>query len=290
MHNKGYLITFEGNDGSGKTTQIELLKETLKPMGKSVVFTREPGGTKIAESIRGILLDTKNTDMSPMTELLLYGAARAQHYETVIKPALEAGKVVFCDRYIHSSHAYQGGGRVMDSEFIAEMNFAATEGKSPDFTIWLRSEPAKALMRKNDDVNRMDMNGLSFNMRVEEVYKSFVGESFVGIPVGTIEETQVNIREALIGNLKWHALEYGEETLFEDREELLVHILTVLVSGKRTSNKNICSTCSNCFLEMLDDVSHKDGVKENSPRLICLLLGGKNRRYVVSEEYCEDYN
>ena len=95
MHN-GILITFEGNDGSGKTTQIDLLRKRLAPLGDNVVFTREPGGTKIAEGIRNILLDKENTNMAPMAELLLYGAARAQHYETTIRPALDAGKIVIC--------------------------------------------------------------------------------------------------------------------------------------------------------------------------------------------------
>ena len=247
MQKKGYLITIEGNDGSGKTTQIEILKKTLKPIKEHVVFTREPGGTLIAESIRGILLDTNNTDMAPMAELLLYGAARAQHYVDVIKPALEAEKVVICDRFVHSTLAYQGGGRGLDMGFIKAMSRAATEYKDPDFTIWLKSEPAKALERKKDDVNRMDLNGLNFNTRVEKAYESFVDKSFVGIPVGTIEETQINIREALIGGLKWHALFHGEEDQFSDRNCLLIHILTTLRIGERVVNEKTCSSCSNSF-------------------------------------------
>ena len=248
MHKKGYLITIEGNDGSGKTTQIELLKKTLKPIKEHVVFTREPGGTSIAESIRGILLDTKNTGIAPMTELLLYIAARAQHYAITVKPALEAGKVVVCDRFIHSTLAYQGGGRGLDKELIATISRAATENKDPDFTIWLKSEPAKALERKKDDVNRMDLNGLDFNTRVEQAYESFVDESFVEIPVGTIQETQVNIREALIDGLKWHALYHGEEKSFNDRGELLIHILSILRRGRRVVSEKTCSSYSNSFL------------------------------------------
>ena len=115
---KGYFITFEGPDGSGKTTQINLLKEYLVNKGHDVIVTREPGGTPISEAIRNIILDTRHKEMNAITEMLLYAAARAQHVAQLIKPALDQGKIVLCDRFVDSSVAYQGVGRNLGIEMI----------------------------------------------------------------------------------------------------------------------------------------------------------------------------
>ena len=118
---KGYFITFEGPDGSGKTTQINLLKEYLVNKGHDVIVTREPGGTPISEAIRNIILDTRHKEMNAITEMLLYAAARAQHVAQLIKPALDQGKIVLCDRFVDSSVAYQGVGRNLGIEIVEEI-------------------------------------------------------------------------------------------------------------------------------------------------------------------------
>ena len=133
---KGIFITFEGIDGCGKSTQCEMLKEYLKDNNKDFIFVREPGGTVIGERIREILLDKKNTQMTARTELLLFEAARAQITDEVIKPALEEGKIVLCDRFFDSSSAYQGMARNMGMDFVAGLNMAATGGLKPDVTFF----------------------------------------------------------------------------------------------------------------------------------------------------------
>jgi dTMP kinase len=195
---KGIFIVIEGNDGSGKTTQINLLKEKLIPKyGDNIVFTREPGGIDICERIRDIIMDDGNTNMNPVTELLLFAASRAQLVADVIKPALEAGKVVICDRYIHSTMAYQGFGRGMDLDMINRICEYAIQDIEPDLVIWLRTDPEEALKRRGTDLNRMDKNGLEFNKRVEDGYKTIwlesmdanVGDTVVDIFPGDIVTT-----------------------------------------------------------------------------------------------------
>ena len=129
------LMTFEGPEGSGKTTQIARAVEYLKSYGLPVVRTREPGGTPIADQIRAILLQADNAAITPMTELLLYFAARAQHVAEVVRPALETGKIVICDRFADSTWAYQGYARGLDTELIERLNEIATDGLRPDLTL-----------------------------------------------------------------------------------------------------------------------------------------------------------
>lgn len=131
------FITFEGIEGCGKTTQVRLLSECLAEKGYSVVVTREPGGCAIADQIRAILLDADNRALVPLSELLLYAAARAQHVEEVIRPALAAGKIVICDRFTDATTAYQGYGRSLDINLIKELNRLASAEVIPDQTILL---------------------------------------------------------------------------------------------------------------------------------------------------------
>ncbi len=169
---KGKLITFEGTDGAGKTTQINLLKEYLTEKGFDVVLTREPGGTTISEKIREILLDKNNTEMKDKTEVLLYAAARAQHVLEKIIPALNEGKIVISDRFFDSNIAYQGFGRGIGEETVFEINKFALCGIMPDLTFFLDASPKTGLKRKinekNHTLDRMEKESETFHERVYE--------------------------------------------------------------------------------------------------------------------------
>lgn len=165
-----YFITFEGPEGGGKTTQIQLLQQRLAAAGYPVVATREPGGTAIGNAIRTVLLDSTNTGMSARTEALLFNAARAQLVDEVIKPALQAGQIVLCDRYADSSVAYQGYGRQLDQRALRALIAFATESLQPDLTIFLNIDPAVGLARKRaltgEEWNRLEEEALSFHHQV----------------------------------------------------------------------------------------------------------------------------
>jgi dTMP kinase len=172
--NKGLLITFEGPDGSGKTTQISLLKNHLANKGFEVMYTREPGGTNISEKIRDIILDNKNSEMSAMCEAMLYASSRAQLVHEVIKPALSQGKVVVMDRFVESSIVYQGIGRNLGTDRIRSINDAATEGLKPDITFMLTIPFEEGLKRKEKQksFDRLENSGDDFHRRVYEGYMS----------------------------------------------------------------------------------------------------------------------
>lgn len=141
------FITFEGADGSGKTTQAELLTKALQEKGFDVIHTYEPGGTEISEKIREILLDPKNSNMSALTELFLYLASRAQHVNEIIKPALTEGKIVICDRFIDATLAYQGYGRGLDKDLIQKLNSLVSQDIKPDLTFILDVDPNEGLQK-----------------------------------------------------------------------------------------------------------------------------------------------
>ena len=169
---KGKFITFEGCEGVGKSTQLRLIREYLEKTNQNVVFTREPGGTKISEKIREIILDGGNKEETPETEALLYAAARAQLVSELIIPAAESGKIVVCDRYIDSSVAYQGYGRGLGKEFIDDINSFAIKNRMPDVTLFFDIPPERAFERKGgaDKNDRMEQSGLSFHKKVYEGY------------------------------------------------------------------------------------------------------------------------
>lgn len=168
--NNGLFITIEGPDGAGKSTQIEFIRNFLLSRGIDALFTREPGGTPISEKIRRIILDKKNTEMAPMTEALLYAAARAQHVEQVIKPTLKRGKTVVCDRYVDSSIAYQGFGRHL-GEGVSIINDYAIAGCIPDITFLLKIEPSTAKNRiRTEDHDRLEAEADTFHMDVYNGY------------------------------------------------------------------------------------------------------------------------
>jgi dTMP kinase len=171
------FITFEGPEGSGKTTQIELLKSYLEEQGYPVLATREPGGTSIGDQIRAILLDPQNTDMLPASEALLFSAARAQIVNQVIRPHLAQGGIVLCDRYADSTLAYQGYGHGLELEMLHAITSLATGGLKPDLTIYLDIDVEEGLRRKlaahqanNSEWNRIDRQEMAFHRRVREGY------------------------------------------------------------------------------------------------------------------------
>ena len=168
---KGIFISFEGPDGSGKTTQISLLSSYLKDKGYSVVMTREPGGTEISEKIREIILDPENKEMDGMTEALLYAAARAQHVAQLINPSLDEGKVVLTDRFMDSSIAYQGYGRKLGDK-IRIINEYAVAGIHPDLTFFLdlSAEEGIARAEHRQKLDRLEQESIAFHKRVYEGY------------------------------------------------------------------------------------------------------------------------
>ncbi|HEX3028310.1 MAG TPA: dTMP kinase [Clostridia bacterium] len=170
---KGLFITIEGTDGSGKSTQIKLMKQYIEDKGYQTVFTREPGGTSISEKIREVILDVNNKEMSRTAEMLLYAASRAQHVSEVIKPAVDQGKVVICDRFVDSSYVYQGFGRGIDLKLIELVNQVALEGVQPDVTFFFDISPEIALKRRIESTgaDRIEQEKMDFHLRVYEGYK-----------------------------------------------------------------------------------------------------------------------
>ena len=171
---KGKFITFEGCDGCGKSTQLKLWSEYLSGAGVPHIFTREPGGGKISEAIREILLNGKNAEMTDECEALLYAAARMQHLADRVEPALQEGKLVVCDRYVDSSLAYQAYARGLGVEFISKINSVALEKYAPDLTVFIDLTPEEAFARKHgaDESDRLEQAGLEFHKRVYAGYQA----------------------------------------------------------------------------------------------------------------------
>src|SRR5579884_1668425 len=164
------FVSFEGVDWSGKSTQAELLAGWLRGRGRSVVATREPGGTPVAEGVRELVLH--GDDMSPWAEAALYAAARADHAASVIRPALERGADVVCDRYLDSSVAYQGIARGLGEDRVRELSLIVTDGLLPDRTFLVLLEPEEALGRAPGDHDRIEREGASFMRKVDEGYRA----------------------------------------------------------------------------------------------------------------------
>ena len=171
----GLFITIEGPEGSGKTTVAKKIVETLQNEGYKVLYTREPGGVGIAEKIRDIILDVNNTNLDPRSEALLYAASRRQHLVEKVLPALNNGYIVICDRFVDSSLAYQGHARKIGIDEIYDINTFAIDTHWPDITILLDIEPEIGLQRimknRQDEVNRLDLEGLNFHNLVHEGYQ-----------------------------------------------------------------------------------------------------------------------
>jgi len=190
--NRGFFITFEGGDGSGKSTQISILKESLIEKGYDVILTREPGGTDISEKIRELILDPENGEMEDITEAYLYAAARAQLVRQLIKPALEEGKVVICDRFVDSSIAYQGFGRGL-GDAVGVINTYAVDDCMPDLTILLKLDPERGSSRiAGREHDRIEQASDDFHRKVYEGYLKLeekYPDRILGVDAsGTIQE------------------------------------------------------------------------------------------------------
>lgn len=170
----GKFITFEGPDGSGKSTVIKAVMEFLRSEGYDILLTREPGGIRISEDIRNVILSKENTMMSARTEALLYAASRAQHLDEKVKPALAEGKIILCDRFVDSSLAYQGYGRELGIENVWSINKFAIGDTMPDLTIFIDVAPEIGLSRVHKStrkLDRLDLETIDFHKKVYEGYK-----------------------------------------------------------------------------------------------------------------------
>jgi dTMP kinase len=204
---RGVFITLEGGDGSGKTTQAELLREWLDGQGRTVVRTREPGGTEVGVEVREIVLHHRG-DISPRADALLYAADRAHHVATVVRPALEIGHVVIQDRYTDSSVAYQGAGRVLDPEEVRGLSEWATEGLRPDLTILLDLD-AEAARGRLDEArtryDRLEAEASEFHDRVRSAYLRLAQaepDRFLVVDATRpVDEIAATIRERVAGLL-----------------------------------------------------------------------------------------
>lgn len=202
---RGKFITFEGCDGCGKSTQLKMWSEYLTARNIPHIFTREPGGGKISEAIREIVLSGKNTEMTDECEALLYAASRVQHLADRVEPALQAGKLVICDRYVDSSFAYQAYGRGLSKDFVAKINAFALEKYLPDATVFIDLTPEDAFARKHgaDENDRLEQAGMAFHKRVYNGFDTLAKEEpnrFVRVdgkqsPEGIFEETLAKLKE-----------------------------------------------------------------------------------------------
>lgn len=176
----GVLVTFEGGDGAGKTTQVRILTEVLTALGHDVVSVREPGGTAVGEKLRSIVLDKGNVELSPRAELLIYEAARAQLVEEVVAPALQRGAIVLCDRFTDSTVAYQGYGRALDVGFVERCNAFATSGIVPDATIMLACPDAATKAKRMADrqsQDRLEGAGALFHCVVDTAFRKIAKDT-----------------------------------------------------------------------------------------------------------------
>jgi dTMP kinase len=204
MGDPGRLIAFEGVEGSGKSTQLELLRRLLEEAGRDVVVTREPGGTPAGERVRALLLDPA-VELHPRAEALLFAAARAELVEAVIRPALERGAVVLCDRYLDSSLAYQGGARGLGRDPVEHVNRFATGGLLPDLVVLLDLDPAAGLARRARDPDRIEAQDLGFHRRVRDAFRDLAaaepGRFAVVDAAAPVDEVADRVRAAVGGLL-----------------------------------------------------------------------------------------
>ena len=193
-----YFISFEGGDGSGKSTQLDNIRKYLEDKGVEYLFTREPGGTPIGEKIRDVILDPDTMEMEDVTEAMLYAASRAQHVRELIKPALDRGVTVVCDRFVDSSYAYQGYGRGLE-EMVKVINDYAVDGCMPDVTFFLDITPEDAMARiSNRGHDRLEKQDEEFHKKVYEGYKAISRDRMISIDANRDpEEVWQDIKKVL---------------------------------------------------------------------------------------------
>jgi dTMP kinase len=222
MKSKGLFITFEGPEGAGKTTQIKHLAVLLKKYGIPFLITREPGGSRLSTHLRRWILNKLEYSLTNETELFLFLADRSQHVQEVVKPALDKGLVVLCDRYTDSTLAYQGGGRGFDMELLETMNRLASGGLRPDITLLLDLPVEKGLKRvmaRNKHKDRMEREGLDFHRRVREVF----------LNIARKEKKRVLVLDA----------SQSEEVVYEQMLENLIHRLPAPQAVPAMKKKNV---------------------------------------------------
>ena len=201
------FITLEGPDGSGKSSQVPILAEAIRQAGYDLVVTREPGGTEIGDQVRQIIMDLKNTGMFPHTEILLFQASRAQLVREVIRPNLEAGKVVLCDRYADATLAYQGYGHETDLLELRRVVEYATGGLKPDLTLYLDINVEKGLRRKGkgEEWNRLDAYEVEFHERARAGYHELIAQEpdrWVVIDAGqSVKQVQEDLKRVALERL-----------------------------------------------------------------------------------------
>jgi dTMP kinase len=213
---RGFFITFEGLDGSGKSTQLRRLKEWLQNNGLAVTPTRQPGGTRVGDRIRALLLDSRTDTLSSFTELGLMFSDRAQSIAEVIEPALESGRIVLCDRFTDSSEAYQGGGRQLGSQIVRDLHASLCNGLQPDLTVLLlpdfdrslaraRQRNQRAVAATGNDENRFEKESSEFYRRVFEKYREIAAREPLRVVAidsdGSIEEVHQRVVEVVRGRL-----------------------------------------------------------------------------------------
>lgn len=213
---RGLFVTFEGLDGSGKTTQLRLLKQWLEANGWNVTATRQPGGTRVGDRIRALLLDSRTDQLSPLAELGLMFSDRAQSIAEVIAPALAAGQVVLCDRFTDSSEAYQGGGRQLGSQVVRDLHAALCGGLQPDLTLLLlpdfdqslaraRRRNQRAAAATGSDENRFEAESTAFYRRVFDKYREIAARDHLRVVAidsnGSIDEVHQRVVKVVRGRL-----------------------------------------------------------------------------------------
>jgi len=210
----GTFITFEGGEGAGKTTVLQRVEKKLIAQGFDILVTREPGGIPIAEQIRNIILDTKNVEMDNRTEALLYAAARRQHFIDKVIPALRAGKIVLCDRFIDSSLAYQGYARNIGIDEVFHINRFAIDTYMPTLTLYFQCRPEVGLKRiqlNNREQNRLDLETISFHQKVYEGYEILLRRFPERIKKIDAERTIDEVTESTLYYIKKQLEEEGKK-------------------------------------------------------------------------------
>ena len=216
---RGTFITFEGIDGSGKSTQLRLLANHLRLQGHDVVTTREPGGTPLGVRLRAALLDSQE-HVDPLTELLVFAADRAQHVRILLRPALEAGHIVLSDRYADATVAYQGAGRGFSPQLISEIVDLATEGLKPDLTLLFDlsvAEGGRRTKKRTDDkqeTDRLDAEDREFHTRVRDAYLQIAKAEPERVKIidtsGSVNETHAHVKDVVVAFLESRRQEIGK--------------------------------------------------------------------------------